>query len=134
MTTTPASITAPPFTTPPVARPNAQPAQQTAPDQPLQRALDQNVAATATVMQSADALLVINTVLKQELPDDIQTGEVAQALQKTDELEVRIQDTAQDLEQVNQALSREIAERCALEQQLAATQAALHKATANVNS
>ena len=118
----------------PVASASQQPVHQPAAEPPLQRALDQNVAATATVMQSADELLVINTVLKQELPDDVQTGEVAQALQKTDALEVKIHDTAQDLAEVNQALSQEIAERTALEQQLAATQAALHKATANVNS
>ena len=118
----------------PVASASQQPVHQPAAEPPLQRALDQNVAAAATVMQSADELLVINTVLKQELPDDVQTGEVAQALQKTDALEVKIHDTAQDLAEVNQALSQEIAQRTALEQHLAATQAALHQATANANS
>ena len=96
----------------------------------LQQALEQNLAAAHTVQQSADELLVINAVLKQEIPDDVQTGELAQALHKTDALEVKIHDTAQDLAQVNDALAQEIAEREALEQELAATQAALAKATA----
>ena len=96
----------------------------------LQQALEQNLAAAHTVQQSADELLVISAVLKQEIPDDVQTGELAQALHKTDALEVKIHDTAQDLAQVNDALAQEIAEREALEQELAATQAALAKATA----
>ena len=66
----------------------------------LERALDQNEAIQDTVEQSAAELCVINAVLKQEVPDHVQTGEVAQALQKTDELESRIQTSADDLAQV----------------------------------
>jgi len=97
---------------------------------PLSRALDRNEAVKDTVEQSADELLVINAVLKQELPGQVQTGCIAQALQKTDALETRIQASADDLAQVNQMLAQEIGERADLERELAATKAALARARA----
>ena len=60
------------------------------------------------VEQSASELLVINTVLKQEIPDYMQVGEVAQALHKTDLLEIKIHDTVEDLATVNKLLEHEI--------------------------
>ncbi|MFC6281856.1 MULTISPECIES: hypothetical protein [Polaromonas] len=95
---------------------------------PLARALDQNETAKDTVEQSAAELVVINAVLKQEIPGYVQVGEVAQALQKTDALENKIQDTAQDLAEVNEVLAQEIDERADLERELAATKAALARA------
>jgi C4-dicarboxylate-specific signal transduction histidine kinase len=95
---------------------------------PLVRALDKNEAVKETVAQSANELLVINAVLKQELPNEVQAGEVAHALRKTDELETRIHDSAQDLAQVNQVLAQEIGERAVLERELARTKAALAQA------
>ena len=95
---------------------------------PLERALEQNETAQAVVEQSAVELLVINTVLKQEIPDDVQTGDVAQALQRTDALEIKISDTAQELAQVNEVLAQEIDQRFELEQELADTKAALVQA------
>ncbi len=104
-----------------------------APTQPtaetaLARALEQSEAATDAVQQSADELLVINAVLKQEIPDDAQIGELAHALEKTDALEVRIQEAAQELTQVNEVLAQEIDHRVELEQELADTKAALVEA------
>ena len=95
---------------------------------PLVRALDQNEAVKDTVEQSANELLVINAVLKQELPKEMQAGEVAQALRKTDELETRIHDSAEDLAQVNQVLAQEIDERADLERELVRTKAELAQA------
>lgn len=95
---------------------------------PLSRALDQNETVKDAVERSAAELLVINTVLKQEIPDHLQTGEVAQALQKTDALESRICDTAEDIAEVSQVLAQEIGERVDLERELAATKAALAQA------
>ena len=92
---------------------------------PLARALDQNETVKDTVEQSAAELLVINTVLKQEIPSHVRVGEVAQALQKTDDLEIKINETAQDLAQVNEVLAQEIDERADLERELARTKAAL---------
>ncbi len=98
------------------------------PSTPLRQALNQNEAVKDTVEQSAAELVVINAVLKQEVPREAQTGEVAQALQKTDELEDRIEASAEDLGKVNEALKQEIDERARLEKELAATRAALAKA------
>ena len=92
---------------------------------PLERALDQNETVKDAVAQSAAELLVINTVLKQEILDHLQTGDIEQALQKTDALESKISEAVADIAQVNQALGHEIDERAHLERELAATQAAL---------
>ena len=94
----------------------------------LALALEQNKAIQEEVEQSAAELVVINAVLKQEVPEEVQTGEVARALQKTDELECRIQTSADELAQVNQALKQEISERADLERQLATVQAELAQA------
>ena len=109
--------------------PSASPANSTL----LERALDQNETAQQTVEQSAAELVVINAVLKQEIPPSVQTGDVAQALQKTDELESRIQSSADELAQVNETLKQEISERADLERQLADTQAALEDAQAGLS-
>ena len=94
---------------------------------PLEHALDQNEAIQATVEQSAVELCVVNAVLQQNVPEHVKTGDVAQALLRTDELEDRIQASADNLEQVNHALKKEIEVRADLERQLAATQAALEQ-------
>lgn len=95
---------------------------------PLERALEQNETAQTVVEQSAAELVIIHAVLKQELPENLQTGDVAHALQRTDELEIKINDTAQELAQVNEVLAQEIDERVDLERELAATKAALVRA------
>lgn len=97
-------------------------------ERPLDRALEKNETVKETVEQSAQELLVINAVLKQEIPEHVQTGEVAQALQKSNELEGLIQDSAEELAQVNEALVQEIGEREDLERELAETKAALAEA------
>ena len=96
-----------------------------APATPLERALDQNATVKDTVELSSAELAVINTVLKHELPGDVKKGIVALALQKTDELESKIQDTTHDLAEVNEVLAQEIDARVDLESELAATKAAL---------
>ena len=108
--------------------------QPSTPDHPeasaraLAQALDRNEAVKEVVEQSAAELVVINAVLKQEIPDHIQVGDVAQALQKTDELEVKINDATLELAQVNEVLAQEIGERVDLERELARTKAALAEA------
>jgi C4-dicarboxylate-specific signal transduction histidine kinase len=92
---------------------------------PLTRALDQNEAIQDTVEQSATDLVMINVVLKQEVPDYVQVGDVAQALHKTDELESKIHDAALELAHVNEVLAHEIDERAELERELAQVKAAL---------
>ena len=97
----------------------------TDPSTPLARALEQNETVQSIVEQSAADLVVIHAVLKQELPEHVQTGDVAQALQRTDELETTIRDTVQELAEVNEVLSQEIGERIDLERELTVTKAAL---------
>lgn len=99
-------------------------------DTRLARALDRNETVEETVKQSSAELFVINAVLKQEIPEHVQTGDVAQALQKTGELEGKIQASAEDLAHVNELLEQEIGERADVERELAATKAALARAEA----
>ena len=94
----------------------------------LDRAREKNEAVKENVEQSAQELVVINAVLKQEIPDHVQTGALAQALEKSDAIEERIQESAHDLAEVNQALEQEIGERAELERELARTKAALEEA------
>ena len=96
----------------------------------LERALDQNETIQESVEQSAAELCVVSAVLSREVPDELKTGEVAQAIQRTEELEDRIQASADELAKVNQALKDEIGTRAELERQLAAAQAELRKAPA----
>ena len=92
---------------------------------PLEHALDQNEAIQEAVEQSAAELCVVTAVLMHEVPEHLKTGEVALAIQRTEELENRIQASADDLVKVNLALKEEIDLRADLERQLASTQAEL---------
>jgi len=91
----------------------------------LEHALDKNEAIQESVEQSAAELCVVTAVLAHEVPEHLKTGEVALAIQRTEELESRIQSSADDLAQVNLALKEEIDLRADLERQLASTQAEL---------
>lgn len=99
----------------------------------LAHALERNEAARDSVEASAAELVMINAVLKQEIPDDVQIGDVAYALQRTDALEVKINTTALDLAAVNEVLAQEIDQRVDLERELAETQAALIEAQSNAD-
>ena len=92
---------------------------------PLLKALDQNDGVKKVVKQSADELLVINAVLKKGIPDKAQTGDVAQALEKTEDIEGTIQESAKNLAEVNQLLEHEVDERILLERELLAAKTAL---------
>lgn len=92
---------------------------------PLLKALDQNDGVKKVVKQSADELLVINAVLKKGIPDQVQTGDVAQALEKTADIEDSIQESAKNLAEVNQLLEHEVDERILLERELLAAKTAL---------
>jgi C4-dicarboxylate-specific signal transduction histidine kinase len=94
---------------------------------PLAGALNQNQTVQSDLEDSAAELLLIHAVLKKEVPEHVQTGEVADALQKADDLETKISDTAQDLAEVNGVLAQEIDARADLESELTATKAELAK-------
>ncbi|APW40596.1 hypothetical protein RD110_09790 [Rhodoferax koreense] len=93
----------------------------------MAQALNQTVEVKDKIVGVGDELLIVNTVLKQEIPEKLQTGEVAQALDKHEELESIVQECVEDLVEVNEALEEEVARRRRLERQLAQSQAQLAK-------
>lgn len=97
----------------------------TTPSTPLATALDKSTQIQELIEKSADELLLVNTVLKTQLPADVHMGDVAQALEINADLEERIQQSAVDLAQVNDALEHEIEERHRLEGALKTAQKAL---------
>lgn len=106
----------------------AQPAHAFPTESALQRAHEKNSSAQETIEHSAQELVVINTVLRQEVPNHAQNSDVAQALKNSDALEERLEQSADDLAEVNQALKQEITERAELERELVETKAALAEA------
>jgi methyl-accepting chemotaxis protein len=77
----------------------------------LDRTLQKSEQVAADVQRASDNLAVVNTVLEQELPDEIQVGEVAQAIEHTSQLEQKLAKSAEKLAEVNAALSEEIEKR-----------------------
>ncbi len=96
-------------------------------DPSLVNALNQNKVVKEKIEGVGDELLIVNTVLKQELPETLQTGDVAQALEKHEELESMVQECVDDLADVNEALEEEVVKRRRLERQLAQSQAEIAK-------
>lgn len=74
----------------------------------LERTLAKGKSVAADVQSASDDLAVVNTVLEQELPDNVQVGEVAQAIEHTGQLEKRLADSAKQLAEANAALAEEI--------------------------
>ena len=83
----------------------------------LGQTLKNNVAVAEDVQRAAHDLSIVNTVLEQELPEDVQTGEVAQAIAHTGEIEKKLAESAEKLAQVNAALAKEIEKRVEVTQQ-----------------
>ena len=77
-------------------------------DTSLEQTLEKTEAVAADVQRASDNLAVVNTVLEQELPEDIQVGEVAQAIEHTNQLEEKLAKSAETRAEVNAALSEEI--------------------------
>lgn len=103
---------------------------------PLVQTLQKTKSVAAEVQRAADHLSVVNTVLEQELPDEIQAGEVAQAIAQTGQLEKKLAKSAEKLDQANEALGEEIekrrkltSERDKMQTRNAALEAALRERT-----
>lgn len=77
----------------------------------LDRTLQKSEEVAADVQRASDNLAVVSTVLEKELPDEIQVGEVAQAIEHTSQLEEKLAKSAEKLAEVNAALSEEIEKR-----------------------
>jgi hypothetical protein len=74
----------------------------------LGQTLEKTEAVAADVQRASDNLAVVNTVLEQELPEEVQVGEVAQALEHTGKLEKKLAESAEALAEANAALAQEI--------------------------
>jgi len=70
----------------------------------LEETIDKAKEVAAEIKQAADDLAVANTVLEQQLPDDVQVGEVAQALDHTGAVEKTLTKSAEALDEVNAEL------------------------------
>lgn len=88
------------------------------PTAPLENALNQTQQVQERLNSGAQELFVVSEVLKQELPPEVRTGDVAQALEKHEALEEKVQECADDLQDVTRALAQEVAERKKLEKRL----------------
>lgn len=71
----------------------------------LERTIDQAKAVAAEIRQAADNLAVVNTVLEEALPEHVQVGEVAQALDQSGQVEAKINRSAEVLEALETAQS-----------------------------
>ena len=78
---------------------------------PLLQTLEKTEAIAADVQHASQQLAVVNVVLEQSLPDEIQVGDVAQAIGQTGALEKKLAESAQALAEVTRALEQAIEKR-----------------------
>ena len=98
---------------------------------PLAETSGKTQAVAADVKRASEDLLVINTVLEQELPDELQVGDVAQAIEHTGHLEKKLAESAESLAEVHAALQEEIAKRKKATAQRDASRAMVERLSAN---
>lgn len=83
---------------------------KTSADQPsadrLERAIDKAKEVAAEIAQAADNLAVANTVLQNQIPEEAQVGEVAQALEQSDQVEKLVTQSAQTLDKVHNEIEK----------------------------
>ena len=82
------------------------------------------------VQTASDHVSVIGTVLATELPEEVQVGEVAQAIDQTTELEQKLAKSAATLAEVSVKLGREIRKRRKVSEELYKTRAQVKKLSA----
>jgi len=78
---------------------------------PIADALDKNKQVAEEVKDVADELAVVHAVLDKTLPQDADTGDVAEAVARTDHLEKRLTASGAVLDEVNDSLKRAVQER-----------------------
>lgn len=89
----------------------------------LTQALGDTERIKEVVEECAAELSVVNAVLKEELVTPAAGPEVASAVQRSEAVEAKVQDSADELAKVNEALVDEVRERQLLEHQLEAARA-----------
>ncbi|BEP35702.1 hypothetical protein GmRootV59_26730 [Variovorax sp. V59] len=100
----------------------------------LDKTLKKSEEVAADVQRASDNLAVVNTVLEQELPDEVQVGEVAQAIEQTGQLEAKLAKSAEKLAEVNAALSEEIEKRLEVTAERDESQALAEELKARIRS
>jgi hypothetical protein len=78
---------------------------------PILDALDKNKQAAETVEQAAHDLAVVHAVLDKGVPAEARTGDMDQAVTQTSELEKRLSQSVELLQEVNQTLVAELEAR-----------------------
>ena len=96
--------------------------------------VDKTGAVAADIQSAASQVGVIGTVLAQELPDELQVGEVAQALEQTEELEHKLTESAETLAEVTAALEHEVQRRREADAKLKRSRAQVDALTTQVQS
>ena len=100
----------------------------------LAKTLEKSEEVAADVQRASDNLAVVSTVLEQELPDEVQVGEVAQAIEHTSQLEEKLAKSAEKLAEVNAALSEEIEKRIEVTAERDESQALAEKLKAKIRA
>ena len=93
----------------------------------LHHTLTKNVEVAKEVQRASEDLSIVSTVLEQEIPEEIQVGDIAQAIAHTSELEKKLAQSAEKLSQVNETLSREITRRIEVTEQRDESRAMVEK-------
>ena len=99
----------------------------------LEKPLQKTQVVTADLQTASDHALVIGAVLIQELPAHVQVGEVAQAIEQTEELKEKLAESAETLTEVSAELEQEISKRREVAKQLEATRAEVEELKAEVS-
>lgn len=86
----------------------------------LNKVLDQSEHVKNLVMEAAEELSSVNSVLKQEITDRNLLPVIENAIEKSAAVEAKVEEASEKLSVVNQALRSEVKQRHVLENQLAA--------------
>lgn len=100
----------------------------------LQATLEKTSEVAADIQSASSQVGVVGTVLAQELPDQLQVGEVAQALEQTEELERKLAESAEKLAEVTAALEQEIQKRREADEKLERSRAQVKELSTQVQS
>jgi hypothetical protein len=75
----------------------------------INEVLSRNLETAEQIKATANELDVVHAVLATQIPDDALQGDLQAAVERTDQLEQQLSDTAEALDQSNALLQRHIA-------------------------
>lgn len=101
-------------------KPSAPVPKSVKPSKSLTKVLGQSKQVKGLVVEAAEGLSSVNTVLKQELAESDTLPGIENAIEKSEAVEDKVQEASEKLSRVNLALKAEVKERHVLEKQLAA--------------